>query len=792
MRGYSMKGTTTQQHRRPRLREDARIIWALFAKDVLEALKNKNTIVVLFTSLFMVFFYRALPALATQGEPVNLLIYDAGNSRLVPLLENSRNIKLYTYPSEERMQQFLANGETPELGLVIPPNFDQAIQAGETPGLRGYVLRWVNENDAEALRRAVETEIGALLGRPVPVELAEDRVDLLPESSGLGEPAAFGLAFVLIMIGVILIPHLMLEEKQNRTLDALTVSPASAGHIVVGKALAGLFYCSLGGITALAANHVLVVHWWLALLTVLIGSLFTVSLGLWLGIKIDSRAQLSMWSWVILLPLIMPIVFSLLQGLIPDFWVRIFSLVPSSVILQLSRTSFADPIPIAKTLLQLAWVAAAAGAGLAGVAWTLRRRDRETEAFTGSGRQSLINIAEESQNLFAPLLEKISRLRTPQRYAGLRPSLDGERALRRPGPPSSLSMIRVIAAKDLVEALKNRLILSILLGSIFILLSGAALPLLLTSKNLPRMVVYDRGRSALLRTLAARADLRVGIVDSREEMESALVNAPNLAVGLVVPADFDQRAGGGASIALQAYFPHWANPERLSQRAAFFEEQLSQDSWAKVHLDLAGHAVYPPVDLSGRPLMLLLNLVAVILVIGIALVPLLMIEEKEAQTLKVLLVSPAGLGQVIVGKALVGMFYSLIPALVVMLFYRHLFVHWDVAILAVLLTAALAVAAGLLLGILADSPTTASMWGSLLLLLMIGSALLKLFTGLNLPPTVQSALDWLPGSAMLQLFSISQAGKFPPGLLWLNASALLAAIAAISILLAWYLRRLEG
>jgi ABC-type multidrug transport system permease subunit len=114
-----------------------------------------------------------------------------------------------------------------------------------------------------------------------------------------------------------------------------------------------------------------------------------------------------------------------------------------------------------------------------------------------------------------------------------------------------------------------------------------------------------------------------------------------------------------------------------------------------------------------------------------------------------------------------------------------------VALLAVFLTSALAVGVGLLLGVLADSPTSASMWGSLLLLMVLGSGLLKLF-GLELSPAVQSALDWLPGSAMLQLFSISQAGDYPSNLLWLNMSALLAAIAVVLVLLAWRVRRMEA
>ncbi len=122
-----MKTPTSPQSTRLHLREIARIIWALFTKDVLEALKNKNTITIIFSALLMVFFYRALPGLSGQGESASLLVYDAGSSRLVPLLENSRNIQLTTYPSEEEMKQALANKEVAELGLVIPDGFDQAV-----------------------------------------------------------------------------------------------------------------------------------------------------------------------------------------------------------------------------------------------------------------------------------------------------------------------------------------------------------------------------------------------------------------------------------------------------------------------------------------------------------------------------------------------------------------------------------------------------------------------------------------------------------------------------------------
>jgi hypothetical protein len=92
--------------------------------------------------------------------------------------------------------------------------------------------------------------------------------------------------------------------------------------------------------------------------------------------------------------------------------------------------------------------------------------------------------------------------------------------------------------------------------------------------------------------------------------------------------------------------------------------------------------------------------------------------------------------------------------------------------------------------LLVDSSTNVSMWGALLLLFVIGSGLLKLF-GLNLPQVLQTALEWLPGVAMMELFSISQAGDFPTSLLWLNIIALMAAITAVTVLLAWRVYHME-
>ena len=51
--------------------------------------------------------------------------------------------------------------------------------------------------------------------------------------------------------------------------------------------------------------------------------------------------------------------------------------------------------------------------------------------------------------------------------------------------------------------------------------------------------------------------------------------------------------------------------------------------------------------------MLILNTVSLIMIMGLMLVPSLLLEEKQTKTMDALLISPANIAQVVIGKALV-------------------------------------------------------------------------------------------------------------------------------------------
>lgn len=774
--------------------ESARIIWAITAKDLREVLRNKNTLSVLFSALFIIVMYRMLPTLARGNEPTNVLIYDEGNSALPAYLENSQVIEAWTgYEDPDHMKRKLANGDVPELGLVVPGDFDQVLESGGAPVLQGYVLYWVGEESVENLVAEVENEVARQLGRQVPINTTGNVVYMAPDSHGIGMQAAAGTVFLLTMIGLSLISHLMLAEKKPHTLEVLLVSPASEWHIVISKALTGLFYCLLGGAVALAINQDVVVHWWLAILSLVVFSLFAISLGLLLGIKIDNRGQLTLWAWVLILPLFLPVMFVMVEELFPDRLIQVSQLVPTSIFFNLLRYSFAEPISIGRPLLGLAWIFIWSVAGLGAVVWSIRRRDRDTgRAATGLAgfltSQSLRRLIELLLNGI-PKMQR-SHPPTPEQFESSDPALM-DIGMTQAKPYNGWRIIRAIAAKDMLEALKNKIILSILLGSVLIVVNGALLPMLLERGTKPSLVVYDQGRSTILRALSGEEKFRLAIVESQEEMGTFISEGPGTWLGLVIPEDFDQNAGADQVIKLEGYVAHWANAEKTNQWATFFEEQLGQATWSTVQIDLTGHELYPPADAGGQISINITTLIIAVTAIGVALVPMLLVEEKESHTLEAVLISPAKFNQVIIGKALVGLIYCLIAAGVVIIFNRHRIVHWDIVLLASLLTAAFAVAMGILVGVLSDNPTSAAFWAGPLITVMLAPLIVQFFAYENWSSWIQILLAWMPGTLMLNLYRLSTAGEhlFLP---FLSSAAALGAMAGVLFLLAgWRVQRLN-
>jgi ABC-2 type transport system permease protein len=361
------------------LRENLRIIWAIAAKDIGDAMKNKHTIGIVPITLALVLIYRLIPQFTEVSglSSPTVLIYDEGGSTLVEALEDNTVLEAYAYGSQTIMEEELAfGGDKNELALVIPANFEETLEAGGQPVLEGYVLHWVSETQAKEIQGLVEGEIERWAGRRIRVNLDGNTVYSLPNSFGFPVWGSLSIMYVVLMIGVTLTPHLMLEEKQSKSMDALLVSPASSSHIVIGKALTGLFYCFIGAAIALALNAILVTHWWLVILAVILGSLFSTALGLLLGTIFENRQQLTVWTMPIFAVLLIPVFIAILPRLLPQKVLDILAFIPTIAMEKLIRTSFSGTVAFSQIGLSLAIIAGYALLLFVLLRWVLKRSDR--------------------------------------------------------------------------------------------------------------------------------------------------------------------------------------------------------------------------------------------------------------------------------------------------------------------------------------------------------------------------------------------------------------------------------
>ena len=354
---------------------------------------------------------------------------------------------------------------------------------------------------------------------------------------------------------------------------------------------------------------------------------------------------------------------------------------------------------------------------------------------------------------------------------------------------SSLRIIWTIASKDIVDALRNKTTLTVIIGMTLVLLQSQALPLLLRLKPVPRMAVYDAAESRVIDELRTDRALRLTTVGSLEKLRVYVGESPEAVLGLMVPEDFDRVVDAGGPIELEGSFVHWIRPAEAAETQRFFEQKLTELVAQPVSISAEGNATYPTPDSGGRPFMVSMYIVVGMVLISAILVPYMMIEEKERHTMDVLLVSPASVGQIVTGKAIAGLIYGLSAAAVVLTFNRVMVVHWWLAILAVVCGALFSVGIGLLLGSICDNPQSLGMWLGPIALVLLAPMLLGLVMGSKLPGIVTTIIPWMPTAAMAKVIRICFSDRVPLAETVVSLGVVAGCAAALLVAVAWVVRR---
>ncbi len=284
------------------------IVSAITRKDLVDAIRHRYLLTAMVTPLFVALLFRVLLPGGNTNKLLTIVVHDAGGSGLVSELRKTNQITVVEAASADatagEVEKRKAIG-----GLVVPAGFDADLAANKQPELTVYVNNQKTIFEQAAFRRLLDQMVRSFAKQPEPARLTWVDIDKETNRVGTGlDQIMLPLLLILTfgMIGAFVVPLLIVEEKEKRTLDFLLSSPASLNDIIAGKALTGVVYTLLIAGLLLGINRQFIQNWPLTLLTIVLGLLFVVGVGLVIGSLLNNTMQVNTWASVVLIVLLAP------------------------------------------------------------------------------------------------------------------------------------------------------------------------------------------------------------------------------------------------------------------------------------------------------------------------------------------------------------------------------------------------------------------------------------------------------------------------------------------------------
>jgi ABC-2 type transport system permease protein len=287
------------------------IVSAITRKDLVDAIRHRYLLTALVTPLFVALLFRVMLPNANSGDVLTVVVHDAAGSGFVAELRKIPRIGVVEATSADAIATEVEKRKAIG-GFVVPANFDSEIAAGKQPELTVYINNEQSVFGQGAFRRLLDQTVRTFAKQPEParlvwVDIDKDADNPLRGGTGLDQmmlPLLLILTFG--MTGAFVVPLLIVEEKEKRTLDFLLSSPASLREIIAGKAVTGVVYTLLIAGLLLGINRASIHNWPLTSLTVIIGLLFVVGVGLVVGSLLKNTMQVNTWASFVLIILMAP------------------------------------------------------------------------------------------------------------------------------------------------------------------------------------------------------------------------------------------------------------------------------------------------------------------------------------------------------------------------------------------------------------------------------------------------------------------------------------------------------
>jgi ABC-2 type transport system permease protein len=278
-----------------------RPILAIARKDAIDILINKSTLFTLLMPIFLSLLYLFLSRVV-GGHVTTVVVYNPGNSKVEQAILNALSFSKVTVTRAASAGEITntfgpAGGHKTsvyEIGLIIPADFDSSLLAGGHPEVDFYINADTIDPQTGTLVQAVVNDYARVLAVPrSPVTLKTVVINPPSQTNSGFDLGTFYIpisVLVSFLVGISLVPQLLIEEKEKKTLRMLMVTPASFGDVIAGKLLVVLIYQFIltGVVLAIQGGYTGQVP--LVLLFAFLGACLSLSLGLLFGAVFQTGA----------------------------------------------------------------------------------------------------------------------------------------------------------------------------------------------------------------------------------------------------------------------------------------------------------------------------------------------------------------------------------------------------------------------------------------------------------------------------------------------------------------------
>jgi ABC-2 type transport system permease protein len=359
-----------------------RIVRAILSKDLTDALRDSRVVIPLLIPIGLGLLYSFMFG-DEPPRPTVTVAYVTQDETQLPaevkeLLGDSVTLKRRSAADAAALRRLVADGDA-DLGVVVPAGFDGDARAGRSPRLELLVSGETGSN-GQLAASFVERAAVNLAGRPPTVTVVSTTV-APAEQSALAIFDELGLrkyevllmtVLLLVMVGTSVVPTVLADETQTRTLDALLMV-ASYGDVIVAKALFGFIYSLIGVPILLAITRIAPADVAMFAAVTVLTVIVLVGLGPWLGSYVKTSGQLSVWSNVAFFPLLGAMIAATLD--LPAAAEAVLAVIPTTHTTRLAANAFAG-VPLFSAQ-WLSWLVLCLWAVVVyfGLWWRLRRMD---------------------------------------------------------------------------------------------------------------------------------------------------------------------------------------------------------------------------------------------------------------------------------------------------------------------------------------------------------------------------------------------------------------------------------